>query len=184
MYILPPAGQLASKLQGDRIETPTWIREKGLEIDAKYYMEHQLMNPLSQLFALIVEELPGCKNPTGKPWSAATDADRELAAIDFLFGESLKTCDKAAEKRLAERLFGSAVTVKHTVASAIAHRTRSSVAPPMAKIQGKLGSLFAQQMIQNAMNPPKKKVEEPEAPPKPPVKKAARKKAAPKPADT
>ena len=183
MYILPPAGQLASKLQGDRIETPTWIREKGLEIDAKYYMEHQLMNPLSQLFALIVEELPGCKNPTGKPWSAATEADRELAAIDYLFGEALKTCDKGAEKRLRERLFGSDVTVKHTVASAIAHRTRSSVAPPMAKIQGKLGSLFAQQMIQNAMNPPKKKVEE-EPAPKPPVKKAARKKAAPKPADT
>ncbi len=58
LYVLPGVGQQASKLQGDRIETPTFIKEKRLSIDFKFYMEHQLMNPLSQLFALIVEQLP------------------------------------------------------------------------------------------------------------------------------
>lgn len=164
MYILPQAGQKASNLQGDRIETPTWIREKGLEIDYKYYMEHQLMNPLSQLFGLIIEELPGCR-------SAKTESDREAAAIDYLFGDALQLCNRAAERRLVTKFFGSAVPAAEpkVQVQAIAHRTRSACAK--VKVQPKIMSLFAQQMVMNALCPPKKK-EEPAAIP---VKKAKRK---------
>ena len=165
MYILPPAGQKASSLQGDRIETPTWIREKGLEIDYKYYMEHQLMNPLSQLFGLIIEELPGCR-------AAKTESDRESAAIDYLFGDALQLCNKAAERRLVTKFFGKAVEPKTEIkAQAIAYRTRSACAK--AKVQPKIMSLFAQQMVMNALCPPKKKEEPP--PEHVPVKKARRK---------
>ena len=59
VYVKPTTGQLASKLQGDRIETPAWIMEKKLVPDAEYYIDHQLMNPLSQLFGLLLERMPG-----------------------------------------------------------------------------------------------------------------------------
>jgi DNA polymerase elongation subunit (family B) len=170
MYILPPVGQKASSLQGDRIETPVWIREKGLEIDYKYYMEHQLMNPLSQLFALIVEKLPGCK-PPGRSWKLATESDRETAATDYLFGDALKACNKMGDRRLAKKFFGDSVVI---TASPAAPRTRSTVKTEVAKVQGNLTSLFAQQMIMNTLAPPKKKEEPPPEKKAEPVKKAKR----------
>jgi len=105
LYVLPEAGQTASKLQGDRIETPAYMKTKGLKVDAKFYMEHQLMNPISQLFSLILEELPGC--PTGKT------EDREYIAGEYLFREALDACDKGARKRLAAKM---GVTVESTAA--------------------------------------------------------------------
>jgi hypothetical protein len=146
LYVMPTAGQVASKLQGDRIETPIWIKEKDLKIDFKYYMEHQLMNPLSQLFALIVEELPGCAAPAGKSWTQATEADREIAATDYLFRDALNICEKGAKKRLVASMFGAAPV--STVAP-VAARTRSKIIPQtQIKVQTKL---FAQQMILKAM---------------------------------
>jgi len=146
LYVMPTAGQVASKLQGDRIETPTWIKEKDLKIDFKYYMEHQLMNPLSQLFALIVEELPGCAAASGKSWAQATEADREIAATEYLFCDALNICEKGAKKRLVASMFGTAAVA--TVAP-VAARTRSKIIPQtQIKVQTKL---FAQQMILKAM---------------------------------
>jgi hypothetical protein len=63
VYVKPPPGQISSKLQGDRIETPTWIQEKKLIPDAEYYIEHQLKNPLAQLFGILVERMPGYVPP-------------------------------------------------------------------------------------------------------------------------
>lgn len=111
LYVLPQTGQQASKLQGERIETPGFIKEKGLSVDAKFYMEHQLMNPISQLFALIVEQLPGCTAPGGRSWAAADASDREYAATEYLFRDALNTCDKKAERRFAS-LFGAVATSK------------------------------------------------------------------------
>jgi len=46
-------------LVGDRIETPEFIalNEKKIRIDYAYYITNQLMNPLLQLFGLILEKL-------------------------------------------------------------------------------------------------------------------------------
>lgn len=164
LYVLPTAGQRASSLQGDRIETPGWIKEKRLEIDFKYYMEHQLMNPLTQLFALIVEELPGCNAPGGRPWSIATEADRETAAVDYLFGDALNACDKDAKKRLVQQMFGAAAIP--SVPSVIATRTRSNTKLATVKPQVQL-TLFAKQMIIKSMEPKST----------PPPKKSGKKKA-------
>ena len=145
LYILPPAGQSASKLQGDRIETPTWIKEKGLKIDARYYMEHQLMNPLAQLFALVVDELPGCSRTV----------DPETAATDYLFRDALNIC---SNQNSIKKMFGSITVIPklkaQPVKDTVAERTRSK-AP---KLQTKL---FAQQMILKAMERPKSKETKP-----------------------
>jgi DNA polymerase elongation subunit (family B) len=97
LYVLPAPGQTAPKLQGDRIETPGFMKTNGLQVDAKFYMEHQLMNPIAQLFALIVGELPGCPKP-----KASEDA--EYIAGEYLFRAALDACDKDARRKLANRL--------------------------------------------------------------------------------
>ena len=47
------------KLQGDRIETPDYINEHNLSPDYEFYITNQIMKPVSQIFALCLEELPG-----------------------------------------------------------------------------------------------------------------------------
>jgi hypothetical protein len=140
LYVLPTVGQTASKLQGERIETPTFIKDKGLSIDMKFYMEHQLMNPISQLFALIVEQLPGCVAPGGRAWSVADASDREYAATEYLFRDALNMCDSAATQRFAA-LFG-ATTPK--VAGVKAPMRKAKVTPAPKYIQTRLTSLSAQ----------------------------------------
>lgn len=58
VYIRPPAN-VEVKLQGDRIEHPDYIRETGLQPDYRFYIKNQLVNPICQMYALCVEQLPG-----------------------------------------------------------------------------------------------------------------------------
>ena len=48
-------------LQGDKIETPEYIVQNKLPIDYAHYITNQLMKPLQQVFALILEDLPEFK---------------------------------------------------------------------------------------------------------------------------
>jgi DNA polymerase elongation subunit (family B) len=90
VYVMPLAGKPVPELQGDRIETPDYIRQTKLEPDYQYYIEHQLMKPLGQLFGLMVERIEGC------PYTSASIKDdmRESVAIDLLFGHALNACKK------------------------------------------------------------------------------------------
>jgi len=47
------------KKQGDRIEHVDYVKEKGLKADTEFYITNQLQTPLSQLFALALEDLEG-----------------------------------------------------------------------------------------------------------------------------
>jgi DNA polymerase elongation subunit (family B) len=47
------------KKQGDKIEHVDYAREKGLKPDVEFYITNQLQNPISQLFALALEQLDG-----------------------------------------------------------------------------------------------------------------------------
>jgi DNA polymerase elongation subunit (family B) len=44
-------------LQGDKIETPTFIKEHNLKIDYSFYITNQIMKPVQQLFALVLEKI-------------------------------------------------------------------------------------------------------------------------------
>jgi DNA polymerase elongation subunit (family B) len=48
-------------LQGDRIEHPDYIRKNGLKPDYEFYITNQIMKPVSQIYALILEDMPGYK---------------------------------------------------------------------------------------------------------------------------
>jgi DNA polymerase elongation subunit (family B) len=57
-------------LQGERIETPEYIREKKLKINYGFYMTNQIMKPVQQLFALVLEKLADFKKKYGHSPSA------------------------------------------------------------------------------------------------------------------
>ena len=108
VYIKAQAGQKASDLQGERVETPAFIREKGLEPDYEYYILHQLMNPLSQLFGIFVNEIPGYQAP--KSWEEDAAAQKERIAGDLLFRDGLGMCKHSAKKAFISKFFSPRAT--------------------------------------------------------------------------
>tara|TARA_Y100000992_G_scaffold131415_1_gene86673 strand:- start:10829 stop:14530 length:3702 start_codon:yes stop_codon:yes gene_type:complete len=46
------------KLQGERIETPKFIKENSLKIDYEFYITNQIMKPVQQVFALVLDKIP------------------------------------------------------------------------------------------------------------------------------
>ena len=48
-------------LQGDKIETKEFIIENKLKVDYYFYITNQIMKPVSQIFALVIEQIPGYK---------------------------------------------------------------------------------------------------------------------------
>lgn len=52
-------------LQGDRIEHPLYIEEQQLEIDYAHYITNQIMKPVQQLFALVLEQMKSFKKLKG-----------------------------------------------------------------------------------------------------------------------
>lgn len=53
-------------LQGERIETPIYIKEKNLQIDYSFYISNQIMKPLMQLFGLVLEDVWKSQHKTSK----------------------------------------------------------------------------------------------------------------------
>ena len=53
-------------LQGEKIETPTYITEQNLKIDYSFYITNQIMKPVQQLFALVLEKIWLMQNKTPK----------------------------------------------------------------------------------------------------------------------
>ena len=117
IYIAAKGGQEASKLQGERIETPQFIKENELVPDYRHYIEHQLQNPISQAFGLLIEYVPGFDAGLlrGCP-TAAGDLDgylafREGIAARLLFGESLKRFEKSSTRSAMTSMFGGKAVI-------------------------------------------------------------------------
>ena len=74
-----PFVYIASKdkkaLQGEKIETPSFILENGLKIDYSFYITNQIMKPVQQVFALVLEKMWESKNKLGKIKSFAKEVE-------------------------------------------------------------------------------------------------------------
>jgi DNA polymerase elongation subunit (family B) len=46
------------QLQGEKIETPEFMKEKGLLPDYEHYISNQLMKPIEQVIELVLDEIP------------------------------------------------------------------------------------------------------------------------------
>jgi DNA polymerase delta subunit 1 len=89
-------------LQADRVEDPAYIAEHDLRIDYAHYITNQIMEPVKQLFALVVDQLPGCRRASLMPRdgsdAARRDAqkNREREVVRLLFQPSLDTVGRQA----------------------------------------------------------------------------------------
>jgi DNA polymerase elongation subunit (family B) len=90
--------KLADVPQGERIETPAFIREKNLKPDYVFYITNQISNPVSQVFGLVVERLPGVKKHQLEEAARAKDpvAAREKLAAELLFGDMIRDAQREA----------------------------------------------------------------------------------------
>jgi len=53
-------------LQGDKIEHPDYIHAKKLQLNYSFYITNQIMKPVQQLFALVLEQLPSFQKKKGR----------------------------------------------------------------------------------------------------------------------
>jgi len=53
-------------LQGEKIETPSYIKENNLKIDYSFYITNQIMKPVQQVFALVLEKIWEMQNKKSK----------------------------------------------------------------------------------------------------------------------
>ena len=67
-----------SKLQGDKIETPTFIIKNKLKIDYSFYITNQIMKPLLQVYALVLEKIWKSQKKMGK----ISNFKREVAKLE------------------------------------------------------------------------------------------------------
>jgi hypothetical protein len=110
VYFQPPIGSAASKLQGDRIESPAWIKAHGLTPDYEFYLHHQLQNPICQMFGLLLDQMPGSDTI---PWSSRPeDPDKRLAwqeaqAAHLLFRAAYQACSKSQTSAFISKFFNS-----------------------------------------------------------------------------
>ena len=74
------------KLQGDRIETPEYIKDNNLVPDYMFYITNQIMKPVAQIYSLIVEDLDGFK------------FDKDYYKTKYKMLLSSKTPEKATKK--------------------------------------------------------------------------------------
>ena len=162
VYIAAKGGQEASKLQGERIETPQFIREHELVPDYRHYIEHQLQNPISQAFALLLEQIPGFHADLvrGCP-TAAEDLDRYLSfreakAAQLLFSDCLKRFEKASTRTALTSMFGG----KAVITAAAKEKTKAATAavapsrsnPVRSATQRMMSSYMYDSMVVDSIN--------------------------------
>lgn len=153
VYISAKAGQEASKLQGERIETPQFIKDHRLIPDYRHYIEHQLQNPISQAFGLLLEQIPGFHKDMIRNCPTVTEdldkylAFREAKAAELLFSDCLKRFEKASTRQAIAGMFKGNVTINKasiTTTSTTKPVTRSSV--PITK-QTTMSSFLLDSML-------------------------------------
>ena len=146
VYVQPAVGQKAAELQGDRIETPAYIREKGLKPDYMFYIDHQISNPVCQVFGLLVEQVPGY---TPQIWSedpVREAKERETLAYKLLFQDVIYANTNVAKKNFIQ-LFGGGGGIQSSIQSTHSTKTVTpkviSVSTPVKSVkQSSLDSFF------------------------------------------
>jgi DNA polymerase elongation subunit (family B) len=90
-------------LQGDRVEHPVYMKQNGIKPDYAFYITNQIMKPVQQLFALVLENIPGFKRRK----EALNDRiEWEANRLGSDNAEALQTkITKLREKEVKELLF-------------------------------------------------------------------------------
>ena len=90
-------------LQGDKIETPEYIKAAGLRLNYEFYITNQLMKPLQQVFALVLESIPAFRRKKGhslRRWDREQKAVRDACATESEAAKKLETLRNKEAKAL------------------------------------------------------------------------------------
>jgi DNA polymerase elongation subunit (family B) len=82
-------------LQGEKIETPTFIKENNLKIDYSFYITNQIMKPLLQLFGLVLENIWMSQTPPRR--AKVTTLRKNIEDINSSEADE-KKCEKKINK--------------------------------------------------------------------------------------
>ena len=105
VYINHPLALSKTKkiLQGEKIETPGFILENKLKIDYSFYITNQIMKPIQQLFALVLEKIWLLQKKAGK----ASKFKREIEEVSKKYSNEdiHKKIEKMRNKEIKILLF-------------------------------------------------------------------------------
>ena len=107
VYIETKSNGKEKILQGDKIEHPSFIKQNKLKPDYEFYITNQIMRPVCQIYALVVEKIPGFKGNSKefeqmlekyiRDGKSHTDAlktvlgKKQKMAENIIFGDILRT---------------------------------------------------------------------------------------------
>lgn len=95
VYIVNPNKKA---LQGEKIETPTFIRDNNIQIDYSFYITNQIMKPLLQLFGLVLEDIWMSQKPPRR--AKVSTFRKDIDALKREFSTDSKKCeDKIAKMK-------------------------------------------------------------------------------------
>ena len=92
VFFAHPNASSKKLLQGDKIETPEYVKQAGLQIDYKMYLTNQIAKPVAQIFDLV----PGLSEAKNLFKNLATDYEHEkmgIVKIDHFFKKKKKKSD-------------------------------------------------------------------------------------------
>ena len=158
VYVASEAGKTAPKLQGERIETPGFMKAKGLSPDYLFYIEHQIANPICQIFGLLLDKFPEYSD--GGSTVPEDSATREAKAYELLFGAALQVCDKQKKTEFF-RLFGSDLGAGATAAAPRKKVAAKSTVSrtPVKSTQTPIDTYFADMSLAKTAEKRKKKAQ-------------------------
>jgi DNA polymerase elongation subunit (family B) len=81
-------------LQGEKIETPTFIKENQLKIDYSFYITNQIMKPVQQLFALVLEKIWEIQ---GKKLTKLQKYKKEVELLKVKYHAEHEKCEEKVE---------------------------------------------------------------------------------------
>ena len=110
------------KLQGERIESPEYVRENKIRPDFGHYITNQIMKPVQQVFALILEQIPEYKRKVRqlkiriealeekykndeKKKTAKIDALRNKEVKKLIFDDALRRADNIKQNQKSIKSF-------------------------------------------------------------------------------
>jgi DNA polymerase elongation subunit (family B) len=82
-------------LQGEKIETPTFIKDNNLQLDYSFYITNQIMKPLLQLFGLVLDDIWTMQNKSSK----IAKFKKEIAEVRKTIEDTKKCEDKLTKLR-------------------------------------------------------------------------------------
>jgi DNA polymerase elongation subunit (family B) len=92
-------------LNGDKIETPEFIKGNKLKIDYSYYVTNQLMKPLQQLFGLAIEKIYLSQNKKASIKNYKSEIEKIQKNSDDDFEIFMKKKEKISSARIKTILF-------------------------------------------------------------------------------